>query len=82
MRGRPYTKENAARKVGNSWVKFPKVSGTIEVPGLIPGEYQVEIWDTIKGNIIKSSLQQVDKGNFQLQLPKFKKDLALKINKL
>lgn len=74
--------ENAARKIGSSFVRFPKVSGIIQVPGLVPGQYQVEMWDTIKGKIIKSKVRQLDEGNFLLELPKFKKDLAFKIYRL
>lgn len=74
--------ENAARKVGPALVRFPKVGGIIEVPGLLPGQYKIEVWDTIKGKIIKSKVQKLDGGDFRLQLPKFKKDLAFKVYRL
>lgn len=55
---------------------------SMEVPGVLPGQYRIEIWDTIKGKIIKSKVQKLDEGDFRLQLPRFEKDPAFKVYRL
>lgn len=55
---------------------------SMEVPGMLPGEDRIGIWDTIKGKIIKSKVQKLDEGDFRLQLPEVEKAPAFKVYRL
>ncbi len=60
----------------------PQVRENIAVPytGLEPGTYQLEIWDTRSGDIIRHRPLTVDpSGRGSITLPKFSRDIALKI---
>ena len=56
------------------------VSGAVcTIPGLAHGKYNVEIWDTYTGEIIEKKEMNHAEDNLSVELPDFKKDIALKI---
>lgn len=71
--------ENQAFKVGPEKVVFPKVKGAVEIPGLRPGAYLLQRWDTITGKMLSQAEIRHKGGVYTLKLPEFDKDLAFKI---
>jgi hypothetical protein len=58
----------------------PELSATLNLPAIMPGEYQVEWWDTYQGTIFKQEVVTVDQQNeIELKIPSFRKDVACKI---
>ncbi len=59
---------------------FASIDGAqIAVPGLAPGTYQVEFWDTTAGSVISETTIEAADGTAAIDLPSFSTDLALKI---
>ncbi len=52
---------------------------TVTVPGLSPGRYRVEIWDTLQGRILKTQEGKATKEGLTVDLPRFRIDIAGKI---
>lgn len=71
--------EHQAFKVGPEKVVFPKVKGAVEIPGLRPGTYLLQRWDTITGKMLSQTVIRHKGGVYTLKLPSFDKDLAFKI---
>jgi len=51
----------------------------ITIPGLAPGKYNIEFWDTYKGIILSTVPVTNTAGSVQVPLPEFKRDIALKV---
>ena len=58
------------------------VGSTLEVPGLEPGKYRVEFWNTYSGKV--TGIREVDhrSGDFRVPLATVQADLAVKIKKM
>ena len=54
---------------------------SVSVPSLATGPYNVEIWDTYAGSIVKQFTVENDSGSVRASLPDFKRDIALKIKR-
>jgi hypothetical protein len=51
----------------------------ISVPGLKPGNYTVQWWDTRKGEVLANIPAKPQNGNLLLEPPAFARDLAVKV---
>jgi len=51
----------------------------IELTGLVPGALRVECWDTYAGEPVSWNDAAADAGGLKLHLPRFQRDLAVKI---
>jgi hypothetical protein len=76
-------------KIYHQIFEMPKLNPTrniagavCTVPGLAPGKYTVEIWNTYEGSLIGSTEMETSDGNLSIPLPDFKKDIALKIKNI
>ncbi len=76
--------KNMVKKVENPLiVTFPTVKGiSVNVPELKPGSYTVEIWDTLKGEVIATQTLNTTAEGLSIPLPEFMEDLALKVRKV
>jgi hypothetical protein len=60
--------------------KPAEVSGaTVTVPGLAPGAYRVEWWDTREGKVVKQEAATAAKEGLTLHPPAFVRDIACKV---
>jgi hypothetical protein len=50
---------------------------TMKLPAAKAGKYQVQWWDTYKGEIIRSDTVKAEGGDLSLQPPPFRRDIAL-----
>jgi hypothetical protein len=59
---------------------IPPVPPTrLELTGVADGEYDVELWDTVSGSVIKRISSIADNGRLMLDLPEIKHDIAIKV---
>jgi hypothetical protein len=54
-------------------------AATVSLQGFEPGNYVAEYWDTLTGQVLTTTLCQVENGVLRLQTPPFPADLACKI---
>lgn len=61
-------------------IEFPMVeNAALLVSGFQPGTYQVELWDTMTGAVIRTAAVESTDGTVEIALPSFNADLAIKI---
>ncbi len=62
-------------------VTIPALSGQITIPGMTPGSYLVEWWDTYTGVIVKTEVVEANSEGLVLSLPTpLDDDIAVKVN--
>ncbi len=54
---RDYTWENVAKNIGPKPLNF-----RVQIPGMPPGAYQIELWDPFSGNVVGDEMQTIN-GN-------------------
>jgi hypothetical protein len=52
---------------------------TVEIPGLAPGTYRVQWWDTRQGKTVKDEMATAPSGVLRTTAPAFARDIACKI---
>ncbi len=57
----------------------PVRNAQLQIPVKRPGTYQVEIWDTRKGEVMKKATVKADGQRVTVALPDVDKDVALKV---
>ena len=53
---------------------------TIEIQGILPGNYRLEWWDTYKGVVIEKKPLSFGEGPLHIAVPPFSRDIACKIS--
>jgi hypothetical protein len=53
---------------------------TIEIQGILPGNYRLEWWDTYKGMVIEKKPLSFGEGPLHIAVPPFRRDIACKIS--
>jgi hypothetical protein len=54
---------------------------TIEIQGILPGNYRLEWWDTYKGVVIEKKPLSFGEGPLHIAVPPFSRDIACKISR-
>lgn len=61
---------------------MPPVEATVaQLKGFAEGRWQVEFWDTVKGEVVAESAATAKDGLLELELPAVETDLALKLSR-
>ena len=60
----------------------PHARGSLVLPGLRPGRYRVEFWDTSQGAISSRQTATATADGLRLDLPDFTIDIAAKLRPL
>lgn len=79
-----------ARPAGRTWHQLcelkqpnqPAPASTLVLPGLAPGNWNAELWDTWSGRVLARQLVTVGKsGTARVDLPAIERDLAIKLRR-
>ena len=79
-----------ARPAGRTWHRVcelkrpvsPTPPCTLLLPGLTPGKWQAELWDTWSGRVVgRQAVTVARSGTARLALPKIERDLAVKLRR-
>ncbi len=61
------------------WSEQKRAAAVVTVPGLQDGPYRVEVWDTVKGEVIATVEASTENGALTFEVPPFARDVACKV---
>jgi hypothetical protein len=77
-----------AQNLDHTWYKrslgttlHPVAPTQVTLSGFAAGEYEIELWDPYRGQVIRRERAAAREGRLQLALPVIEKDLAVKIRR-
>ncbi len=59
-----------------------QTGAVVTVPGLAPGLYEIELWDTFRGTVTKRETVAANAAGLTVSLPDFKIDVAAKLRRV
>ena len=81
-RGRAWVFDDAILESLEEAAKTKHAGFSLPVPGLRPGQYAVEVWDTVKGEVLRRSQNSCGAdGRLRVDLPEFTGDCAVKFRR-